>query len=58
VGDSRSSVDYRHTCVTQALLRQKIREFAKARVRWGYRRIHVLLRREEWLVNAKCVHRL
>ena len=27
-------------------------------MRYGYRRIHVLLRREGWLVNAKCVWRL
>lgn len=28
------------------------------RVRYGYRRIHVLLRREGWRVNAKRVWRL
>lgn len=30
----------------------------KTRVRYGYRRIHVLLRREGWPVNAKRVYRL
>jgi putative transposase len=29
-----------------------------ARVRYGYRRIHVLLHREGWQGNAKCVYRL
>ncbi len=27
------------------------------RVRYGYRRLHVLLRREGWVVNHKRVHR-
>jgi putative transposase len=36
----------------------RIRDLASARVRYGYRRIHVLLRREGWLVNAKRVYRL
>jgi len=31
---------------------------AATRVRYGYRRIHVLLRREGWRVNAKRVYRL
>jgi putative transposase len=36
----------------------RIRDLASARVRYGYRRIHVLLRREGWLVNAKREYRL
>jgi putative transposase len=35
-----------------------IKEIAATRVRYGYRRIHVLLRREGWPVNAKRVYRL
>jgi putative transposase len=31
---------------------------AETRVRYGYRRIHVLLRREGWEINAKRVYRL
>ena len=42
----------------QAALRKRIREIAETRVRYGYRRIHVLLRREGWQVNAKRVYRL
>ena len=34
------------------------KEIAETRVRYGYRRIHVLLRREGWPVNAKRVYRL
>ena len=32
-------------------LRQRIKEIAESRVRYGYRRIHVLLLREGWTVN-------
>ena len=37
---------------------ERIKEIAETRVRYGYRRIHVLLRREGWRVNAKRVCRL
>ena len=36
----------------------RIRDLAAARVSYGYRRIHVLLRREGWQVNHKMVYRL
>jgi putative transposase len=39
-------------------LRQRLRELAAVRVRFGYRRLTVLLRREGWHVNAKRVYRL
>jgi transposase InsO family protein len=35
-----------------------MKEIAATRVRYGYRRIHVLLRREGWPVNSKRVYRL
>jgi hypothetical protein len=35
---------------------KRIREVAETGVRYGYRRIHVLLRREGWLVNASRRH--
>src|SRR5215207_8021152 len=37
---------------------KRIREIAETRVRYGYRRIHVLRRREGWLVNSKRVFRV
>jgi putative transposase len=40
------------------VLRQRIRDLAEARRRFGYRRIWVLLRREGWSVNLKRVYRL
>jgi len=36
----------------------RIREIAEARVRYGYYRIYILLRREGWKVNHKRVYRL
>jgi putative transposase len=39
-------------------LRQKLRELAMVRRRFGYRRLHALLRREGWQINHKRVHRL
>ena len=36
----------------------RINEIAKVRVRYGYKRIHVLLRREGWTVNHKRVYRI
>ena len=41
-----------------AVLRQRIRDIATARVRYGYCRIHVLLLREGFHVNRKRVYRI
>lgn len=49
---------YKSICDDQAPLRKRIKEIAETRVRYGYRRIHVLLRREGWPVNVKRVRRL
>lgn len=54
----RSSYYYRSIKDSQAPLRLRIRELAAARVRYGYRRIYILLRREGWEVNHKRVYRL
>ena len=54
----RSSYHYRGSRADQANLKNRIREIAETRVRYGYRRIHVLLRREGWDVNGKRVYRL
>src|SRR5690348_7644931 len=54
----RSTYHYRSKRAGQAPLSKRIKEIAQTRVRYGYRRIHVLLRREGWLVNHKRVRRL
>jgi putative transposase len=42
----------------RARLRERLRALAGERRRFGYRRLHELLRREEWLVNHKLIERL
>ena len=54
----RSTYQYKSRSASQAELRQRIKDIAASRVRYSYRRIHVLLRREGWDVNAKRVYRL
>ena len=39
-------------------LRMRLKELAASRPRFGYRRLHLLLRREGWRVNHKLIHRL
>jgi putative transposase len=39
-------------------LRRRLRELAAARPRFGYRRLHILLCREGWRLNAKKTYRL
>ncbi len=39
-------------------IRHRIKEIAQVRVRYGYQRIHVLLRREGWRDNKKRVYRV
>ena len=57
-GLDRSSHRYRSTAQDQTALRMRLRDLAAVRVRYGYRRLHVLLRREGWPVNHKRVYRL
>ena len=54
----RSSHRYRTIRNHQAVLRRRIRELAAARVRSGYYRIYILLRRKGWKINHKRVYRL
>lgn len=54
----RSTYHYRSRRVGQAPLTKRIKEIAESRVRYGYRRIHVLFHREGWPVNVKRVCRL
>lgn len=55
---SRSSFRYRSTMDEQVTLRMRINEIARLRVRYGYKRIHVLLKREGWAVDHKRVYRI
>jgi putative transposase len=55
---SRSLHGYRSCRPGQEGLRRRMCEVAQARPRFGYRRVHVMLRREGWAVNMKRVRRL
>ncbi|MBD3771890.1 MAG: IS3 family transposase [Rhodobacterales bacterium] len=54
----RKSVRYRSVRDDGAGLRAKLRELANQRRRFGYRRLHILLRREGIMINRKKTQRL
>ncbi|WP_375371942.1 IS3 family transposase [Bordetella holmesii] len=58
VGISRSLFAYESTRSGDAALTERMKEMAVAKRRYGYRRIHVLLRREGWQANHKRIWRL
>ena len=58
IDTDRTSVRYQATRPDDAALRERLRALAQERRRFGYRRLHVLLRREGQLVNRKRVQRL
>ena len=58
VSVARSVQRYRSVASRHELLRSRIRELALTRHRYGYRRLHVLLRREGFVVGRALVYRL
>lgn len=54
----RSAWYYKHHRREDRPVRDRIKEIASTRVRYGYNRIHILLRREGWRDNRKRVHRI
>ncbi|WP_371558854.1 IS3 family transposase [Pantoea sp. OXWO6B1] len=55
---SRSSFRYRSVAADDSALRLRIREISETRLHYGYRRVHVMLRREGWRDNHKRICRL
>jgi len=55
---NRATLRYEHHRDPQDALRVRLRELAGSRVRYGYRRLTVMLKREGWEVNAKRIYRL
>ena len=53
-----STYFYRHRRPELTALRMQLKELAATRVRYGYLRLRILLRREGWQVNHKRVYRL
>lgn len=58
LGFDRTSVRYRAVRPDDQALRERLKALAAERRRFGYRRLHVLLRREGHAVNRKRVQRL
>lgn len=58
IGCHRATFYYRARRRDVTPLRMRLRELAAARPRFGYRRLHILLRREGWQLNAKKTYRL
>ena len=58
IGTDRTSVRYRALRPDDGALRERLKALAQERRRFGYRRLHVLLRREGHAVNRKRVQRL
>ena len=58
VGADRKSMRYRSTRPDDADVRMRLRELAQQRRRFGYRRLHILLRRDGLLINRKKTQRL
>jgi putative transposase len=54
----RTTQRYQSIRDDRAELRIRLRDLARSRVRYGYRRLHILLKREGWQVNHKLVYRL
>jgi putative transposase len=58
IGFDRSTFHYQSRRTDQAAVAKRIREICETRVRYGYRRVHVLLDREGWGINVKKVYRI
>ena len=58
LGADRASVRYRSIRPDDAAVRARLRELASVRRRFGYRRLHILLRREGIVMNHKKFRRL
>jgi putative transposase len=53
-----SSYHYKSRRPGQAPLESRIKEICQTRVRYGYRRVHVMLLREGWIINMKKTRRI
>jgi putative transposase len=53
-----STYHYKSCRHDQAGIEARIKDVCATRVRYGYRRVHVMLRREGWIVNAKKTYRI
>ena len=54
----RSTYQYKSRRHDPAVLKARIKEICETRVRYGYRRVHYVLRRDGWEINPKKVYRI
>lgn len=55
---SHTGYYYKSRRYDQTPLRKRSREIGYTRIRYGYSRIHIILRREGWQINKKRTYRL
>lgn len=53
-----STFHYKSRRTDQAAVARRIKEICESRLRYGYQRVHVLLRREGWVINIKKTRRI
>src|SRR5665213_3099681 len=58
IGICRMTVRYRSSRPDDGLVRERMKALAHERRRYGYRRLHILLRREGYVINHKRLFRL
>ena len=58
IGSCRMTMRYKTTRADDAALRERMKAIAHERRRFGYRRVHVLLKREGFVINHKKLFRL
>lgn len=58
IGVDRSTFHDKSRRADQAAVAKRMREICETHVRYGYRRVHVLLDREGWNINIKKVYRI
>ncbi|SFK90447.1 putative transposase [Methylocapsa palsarum] len=58
IGSCRMTMRYQTTRVDDVALRERMKAIAHERRRFGYRRLHVLLKREGFVINHKRLFRL
>ncbi|GHE04249.1 hypothetical protein GCM10008024_30740 [Allgaiera indica] len=58
IGFDRLTFRYKSRRADQAAVAERIREICETRVRYGCRRVHILLEREGWNINIKKIYRI
>src|ERR1700692_1456977 len=58
IGCCPMTIEYQNTRGGDAGIRQRMKAIAQERRRFGYRRLHVLLKREGYVINHKRLFRL